>query len=116
VDVKAVGAPALVEALQAGFQRTELKVWAHDAKAVLHLFHGVGLPPPRIDADVELLSYLLNPSRREHALAELARERLRTELPSWPEASTRAKLPLEAVGRGAAAAIFGASADAIGRL
>ncbi|MBK7860495.1 MAG: DNA polymerase I [Archangiaceae bacterium] len=116
LDVKAAGAEAVVAALSKGFARPELKVLAHDAKAVLHLFHTLGLPQPQVDADVELLSYLLNPSRREHALAELARERLRTELPAWPEASTRAKLPLEAVGRGTAAAIFAASADAISRL
>jgi len=113
VDVKACGT---VEPLAKGFGRAGLKVWAHDGKAVMHLFHTIGLPPPAIDVDVELLSYLLNPSRREHALSDLARERLRTELPSWPEASTRAKLPLEAIGRGIAAAIFGASADAIARL
>ncbi len=116
VDVKACGGAAVVDALSKGLGRRELKVWAHDGKAVLHLFHTVGLPQVAIDVDVELLSYLLNPSRREHALSDLARERLRTELPSWPEASTRAKLPLEAVGRGVAAAIFGASADAISRL
>ena len=34
-----------------------------------------------LDGDVELLSYLLNASRREHALADLARERLHLELP-----------------------------------
>ncbi len=116
VDVRACTAPAVVDALSAGFQRPGLKVWAHDAKAVMHLFHTLGLPPPAVDTDVKLISYLLNPSRREHALSDLARERLRTELPAWPEASTRAKLPLEAVGRGTAAAIFGASADAISRL
>ncbi|MBL8955664.1 MAG: DNA polymerase I [Myxococcaceae bacterium] len=116
VDVKACGGAAVVDALSPGFGRADLRVWAHDAKAVLHLFFTLGLPQPAIDVDVELLSYLLNPSRREHALSDLARERLRTELPAWPQGATRALLPLEAVGRGVAAAIFAASADAIARL
>ncbi|HEY1908755.1 MAG TPA: DNA polymerase I [Myxococcaceae bacterium] len=54
---------------------------AHDAKALALLLLGVGIEIQGLDADVELLSYLLNPSRREHALADLARERLHLELP-----------------------------------
>jgi DNA polymerase-1 len=111
VDVAACGRAAV-----AGLPFGDVKLWAHDAKATLHVFHTLGLPEPKVDCDVELLSYLLNPSRREHALPDLARERLRTELPPWPEGPTRAKLPLASVQRGTAAAIFGASADAIGRL
>ena len=42
---------------------------------------GLGLELRGLGADVELLSYLLNASRREHALADLARERLHLELP-----------------------------------
>jgi DNA polymerase I len=54
---------------------------AHDAKATALVLAGAGLPLGSPGADVELLSYLLNPSRREHALADLARERLHLELP-----------------------------------
>ena len=54
---------------------------AHDAKATALVLAGAGLPFGPLGADVELLSYLLNPSRREHALADLARERLHLELP-----------------------------------
>jgi DNA polymerase-1 len=54
---------------------------AHDAKATALVLAGAGLPFGSLAADVELLSYLLNPSRREHALADLARERLHLELP-----------------------------------
>ena len=54
---------------------------AHDAKATALGLAGAGLPFGPLGADVELLSYLLNPSRREHALADLARERLHLELP-----------------------------------
>jgi len=55
---------------------------AHDAKALELLLLGVGVELQGLDGDVELLSYLLNPSRREHALADLARERLHLELPA----------------------------------
>ncbi|HZW89138.1 MAG TPA: DNA polymerase I [Myxococcaceae bacterium] len=55
---------------------------AHDAKALELLLLGVGVELRGLDGDVELLSYLLNPSRREHALADLARERLHLELPA----------------------------------
>ncbi|MGZ6028074.1 MAG: DNA polymerase I [Myxococcaceae bacterium] len=54
---------------------------AHDAKALSLLLLGLGLELRGLGADVELLSYLLNASRREHALADLARERLHLELP-----------------------------------
>jgi len=54
---------------------------AHDAKALSLLLLGLGLELEGLGADVELLSYLLNASRREHALADLARERLHLELP-----------------------------------
>ena len=54
---------------------------AHDAKSLALLLLGAGLELRGLEADVELLSYLLNASRREHALADLARERLHLELP-----------------------------------
>ncbi len=117
VDVDACTPASIVLELQGALARPGLKFWAHDAKASLHILHTLGLADfPQVDCDVELISYLLNPSRREHALPDLARERLRTELPAWPEASSRAKLSLAAIGRNTAAQIFGASADAIGRL
>ena len=54
---------------------------AHDAKALALALGGAGLGLKGLHTDVELLSYLLNASRREHALADLIRERLRVELP-----------------------------------
>jgi DNA polymerase-1 len=66
---------------------------------------------------VELLSYLLNPSRREHALMDLARERLRAELPPLPAVAEGKK------GRALAdhtaeelAPVYGTRADAARRL
>ena len=61
----------------------------HDLKTVGLLLGTVGLELEGIRTDVELLSYLLNPSRREHALDDLARERLRIELPGVEAASKR---------------------------
>jgi DNA polymerase-1 len=51
----------------------------HDLKSAVLLFARRGFSLEAL-TDVELLSFLLNPSRREHALADLARERLGVEL------------------------------------
>jgi DNA polymerase-1 len=67
-----------------------VKKGGHDLKALFLVLSGAGLALGGAHDDVELLSYLLNPSRREHALADLARERLTTELPALP-ASTGGK-------------------------
>jgi DNA polymerase I len=56
----------------------------HDLKALMLVLANDGLLLEGAQDDVELLSYLLNPSRREHALVDLARERLRAELPALP--------------------------------
>ncbi|RKG96623.1 DNA polymerase I [Corallococcus sp. CA053C] len=61
-----------------------VKKGGHDLKALTLVLANEGLPLEGAHDDVELLSYLLNPSRREHALADLARERLRSELPALP--------------------------------
>src|SRR5262249_15209488 len=55
VDVAACGAAAVASALSLEHK----KLWAHDAKATLHLFQTLKLNPPKLDCDVELLSYLL---------------------------------------------------------
>jgi len=67
-----------------------VKKGGHDLKALTLVLASGGLTLRGAHDDVELLSYLLNPSRREHALADLARERLNTELPALP-ASTGGK-------------------------
>jgi DNA polymerase I len=67
-----------------------------------------------IDGDVELISYLLNPSRRTHALSDLARERLGTELPD-PRAERKKELLCNlTIDEGSSC--FGAWADAARRL
>jgi DNA polymerase-1 len=90
----------------------------HDLKTLGNLLGTLKVELAGVRGDVELLSYLLNPSRREHALEDLARERLRLELP--PALQT-------AAGRREAAGLpdrfseevadaFGARAQAIRRL
>ncbi len=99
VDVPAVGRQEVGRVLGPSVSRPAMTAVAHDGKVLLHLLHSVGITPGAVD-DVELISYLLNPSRKEHALLDLARERLRVELPMEGDASM----------------VHGAAADAVLRL
>jgi DNA polymerase-1 len=113
----ALGRAALGKHLGPVLRRAGLQVEAHDGKALLHLLAAAGIGGVTLHTDVELLSYLMNPSRKEHALAELARERLRTELPAWPEGpSGRGKARLAELPVERAATLFVAAADAVDRL
>jgi DNA polymerase-1 len=90
----------------------------HDLKTLGLLLGTLGIELAGVRGDVELLSYLLNPSRREHALDDLARERLRLELPPQPQTAAARR---EAAGLGQrfpeeVAEAFGARAQAVGRL
>jgi DNA polymerase-1 len=66
-------------------------VHAHDRKAIGHVLHQLGLPLPPAGADTELASRLLLPTRREHALADVARERIACELPRDPSGGDAAR-------------------------
>ncbi len=115
--VPSIGAAALATHLGPALRRPGLEIEAHDGKALLHLLANVGIEGVTLHTDVELISYLLNPSRKEHALPELARERLRTELPAWPDGqSGRGKARLTEIHEERAAMLFAASADAVDRL
>ncbi|MDP3499541.1 MAG: DNA polymerase I [Myxococcales bacterium] len=117
VDVRACGADAVRDAFSVALSRADCELATHDAKGLLHVLHQIGLSARPPWADVELLSYLLNPSRKEHALTDLARERLRQELPTIEallggrEHVEKAQLSVAQV-----APAFGAAADAIGRI
>lgn len=115
VDVRLLGAQRVGEALRAAFARPELELATHDAKALLHVLRVMGLPQRTPWADVELLSYLLNPSRKEHALPDLARERLLQELPTI-DLGGRDHVTLAQLSAGQLAPAIGAAADAVGRL
>ena len=70
-----------VEALQPLLADPAITKVGHGLKALWHVTARAGMPMSGLLEDVELLSYLHNPSRREHALPELSRERLHRELP-----------------------------------
>ncbi|MCP3144963.1 DNA polymerase I [Pyxidicoccus xibeiensis] len=74
-------------AFKAVLEDAAVKKGGHDLKALTLVLANDGISLRGAHDDVELLSYLLNPSRREHALADLARERLATELPVLPAAA-----------------------------
>lgn len=117
VVVDALGRELVARLLGPALQRQGLAVEAHDGKALLHLLGSVGIEAVRLHTDIELLSYLLNPSRKEHALADLARERLRTELPSRPDGQAgKGKATLAEMGPDRAATLYAAAADAVDRL
>ena len=54
----------------------------HDLKAEAHALHRLGLELAGAGVDTEIASRLLLPTRREHALGDVARERLSCQLPS----------------------------------
>lgn len=107
IETRAVGSK-LAETLGPALKRDGLALIAHDAKAALHVLSGAGIELPKVATDVELVSYLINPSRKEHALPDMARERLRLELP--PEPPEVGAVP------GEAERFYGAAAEAICRL
>jgi DNA polymerase-1 len=74
-------------AFKAVLEDAGVKKGGHDLKALTLVLANERITLRGAHDDVELLSYLLNPSRREHALADLARERLQSELPALPPAA-----------------------------
>jgi DNA polymerase I len=64
---------------------------AHDLKAAMHAFAGLGLAWRGPGLDTDLASRLLLPTRREHALADVARERIGCELPRDPSGGDAAR-------------------------
>jgi DNA polymerase-1 len=77
----------------------------HDLKAEIHALSHLGLEVKGGGFDTELASHLLLPTRREHALADVARERVACELPPTPGQGNGKRgahplweMPIEAVG------------------
>jgi DNA polymerase-1 len=103
-------------ALLAVLEDAAIKKDGHDLKALTHLLARLGIALAGHEGDAELLSYLLNPSRREHALLDLSRERLRVELPAFPlGARKKSALPSE-LSEKEVAQVVGPHADASRRL
>ena len=68
-------------------------VHLHERKGAMHALARLGLVLGAAGEDTELLSRLLIPTRREHALRDVARERCRVELPPDPTADQRKGAP-----------------------
>src|SRR6266542_1860972 len=66
-------------------------VHTHDRKAAAHALAQLGLALRAPGMDTELASRLLLPTRREHALADVARERISCELPRDPSGGDAAR-------------------------
>jgi DNA polymerase-1 len=103
-------------AFQGVLEDAAVKKGVHDLKALTLLLHREGLRLRGGENDVELLSYLLDASRREHGLEVLARERLNVELPALPATGGRKARPLKEYSPQELAAAHGTRADAARRL
>ncbi len=66
-------------------------VHVHDRKGAMHALARLGLELRAPGVDTELASRLLLPTRREHALADVARERIACELPRDPSGGDAAR-------------------------
>jgi DNA polymerase-1 len=66
-------------------------VHVHDRKGAMHALAQLGLALSAPGEDTELASRLLLPTRREHALADVARERISCELPRDPSGGDAAR-------------------------
>jgi DNA polymerase I len=87
-------APLSVEDVRAALRpliEGDLPKHAHDVKAVTHAFAGLGLAWRGPGVDTELASRLLLPTRREHALGDVARERTACDLPRDPSGGDAAR-------------------------
>jgi DNA polymerase-1 len=91
VGHRALGAPSqptpeeALEALEPLLAEGTADLVGHDVKGDLVLLERLGRRPPRFAFDTMLASYLLNPSRRSHALETVAQEVAGLQVPSWTQ-------------------------------
>ena len=69
----------------------EVEKHAHGLKAAMHAMAGLGLAWHGPGVDTELASRLLLPTRREHALSDVVRERISNDLPRDPSGGDAAR-------------------------
>ncbi len=72
--------PELPRQLNARFATGTVELLTHDAKLLMHAFEGLGVEWGKGLRDTQLMSYLLNPSRKDGGLVQLLRERAGVEL------------------------------------
>jgi len=106
--------------LRALFEDPAVATHAHDLKSEIHALRHLGLEVSGRGLDTEMASRLLLPSRREHSLADVARERIGVEVPPPPASAGKGNgdpgtFPVEetAVHAGAAAAVLPGLAAAL---
>ena len=106
--------------LRALFEDPAVATHAHDLKSEIHALRHLGLEVSGRGLDTEMASRLLLPSRREHSLADVARERIGVEVPPSPASAGKGNgdpgtFPVEetAVHAGAAAAVLPGLAAAL---
>ena len=111
-----LGAAEVREALRP-LVEGEVPKHAHGAKEAIHAFAQLGLGWRGPGVDTELASRLLLPTRREHALADVARERIGSELPRDPSGGDSVRrserVPVEGLEVERVAAWAGAGAAAL---
>ena len=103
-------------ALRDVLEDESVKKGGHDFKALTLLLHREGLRLRGGEDDVELLSYLLDASRRDHGLDILTRERLQADLPELPSTGGRKARPLQEFSPQEVALAYATRADAARRL
>jgi DNA polymerase-1 len=69
-----------VAALKAVLENAEVHKFTHDYKTTLRLLRRLGIELRGVTADTMLMSYLLNPARQNHPLADIAREQINVDL------------------------------------
>jgi DNA polymerase-1 len=99
-------------------QDPKVRKSGHDMKRVSLALRGQGITLTGVDYDSMLASFVLDPSRRSHALDVLAREHLNLELKSESDLVGKGKSarPLSEVPTGELADLSAASAEAVSRL
>jgi DNA polymerase-1 len=83
--------PQLAAALQRVIESDRIFV-AHDVKAQLRRLAANGWPQPRNFADTMIMSYVINPGLPSHALANVARDRLKLDVLSRKDVAKTAPL------------------------
>jgi DNA polymerase-1 len=121
-----MSAPRAIALLKPLLEDPTLVKDGHDLKREVIAWRRAGVELKGLGIDSRLASYLLDPTGRDHSLAQTARERISCELPALKELCERTgkgkkatplpEVPVDEVGAAAAALVEGARrlADALG--
>lgn len=105
----------VIETLQPVLEASKPLKDSHSLKAAISALLARGVTLNGAGVDIEAWSFLINSARKEHALSDLARERLEVELPS-PPVDSRKRLNLLQASPEEVAPWAAHSADAVRRL